>query len=554
MRERMKILSKYVKKNILILILFVSILLVLLNNINININYKVNQLGQVQLYYYNNTDGYPFSEEDSEKQKVLPTDIYENIDFNLKLSQIRKIRLDIDSIEKFELKDIKISTIGIELLEFNKERLIKEFNILNDIVIKNDNENFVNLYKVGPDSFIATENINLNIIFIKLLLISMITTIILIFFINKLEKNEVISIKYVGVKKEYILVCVFIFMIMVPNITFYIPKTEEKVNLENRNLTEKPKLYLTNLDKYTQEFEKYYNDNLPFKDNLVKLNSRVKYSLFKMSPQNYVIKGSDDWLFYNSKYKQDADTASDYMGTNYYTPSQLEEFKDKIISMRDFVEENGAKFYLMIPPNKSQIYSNYMPKQYKQAKFSKTDLIIAYLKEQTDINIIYPKQEILKLKDKYQLYYKLDTHWNNLGAYIGYSELKKVINSEEIPNLNKLKVSEEIKYGGDLASMIGLNDELLDKEYSIQNYKEHSVNLIEQSGNSLQRYESNNKNNKKLLCFRDSYFTALIPYLNQDFEESIFLWQKNLDKEIVKKEKPDIVIMESVERLIDSIN
>ena len=50
------------------------------------------------------------------------------------------------------------------------------------------------------------------------------------------------------------------------------------------------------------------------------------------------------------------------------------------------------------------------------------DRLVDYLKENTDIRIVYPKQELLKVKEENPdilLYRKLDTHWNNVGGYIG---------------------------------------------------------------------------------------------------------------------------------------
>ncbi len=59
---------------------------------------------------------------------------------------------------------------------------------------------------------------------------------------------------------------------------------------------------------------------------------------------------------------------------------------------------------------------------------SGTDIFVEYIKNNTDIKVVYPKEELLKYKGKYQLYYKYDTHWNSLGAYIGYTELTRILN------------------------------------------------------------------------------------------------------------------------------
>src|SRR5690606_25145913 len=55
------------------------------------------------------------------------------------------------------------------------------------------------------------------------------------------------------------------------------------------------------------------------------------------------------------------------------------------------------------------------------------------------------------------------------------------------------------------------------------------------------------------LIFRDSFFTALVPYFSRQFKRSTYIWNR-LDfttlSEFVEKERPDIVIDQVVERTL----
>ncbi|MEG1744042.1 MAG: hypothetical protein RR215_00515, partial [Ruthenibacterium sp.] len=67
----------------------------------------------------------------------------------------------------------------------------------------------------------------------------------------------------------------------------------------------------------------------------------------------------------------------------------------------------------------------------------------------------------------------------------------------------------------------------------------------------ITRCSSTNQNGKKLLMVRDSFAKMLIPYLAQDFEESVFYRTLDMDAltgEMLDEEKPDVVIFELVER------
>ena len=48
----------------------------------------------------------------------------------------------------------------------------------------------------------------------------------------------------------------------------------------------------------------------------------------------------------------------------------------------------------------------------------------------------------------------------------------------------------------------------------------------------------------KLLMFRDSYANALIPFLSEHFRRAVYLWQYEIDPDLVAAEQPDIVIHE----------
>ncbi|MGL5703371.1 MAG: hypothetical protein ACRCW5_09660, partial [Cetobacterium sp.] len=62
------------------------------------------------------------------------------------------------------------------------------------------------------------------------------------------------------------------------------------------------------------------------------------------------------------------------------------------------------------------------------------------------------------------------------------------------------------------------------------------------------------KSNKplKVLVFRDSFTSAMIPYISETFGEVEYIWSHsvNAHQQKIKEYKPDIVIHEMVERYI----
>lgn len=60
-------------------------------------------------------------------------------------------------------------------------------------------------------------------------------------------------------------------------------------------------------------------------------------------------------------------------------------------------------------------------------------------------------------------------------------------------------------------------------------------------------------NPQKIMFFRDSYSTSLIPYFSASFNETLFIYNHYFDKELIKNEKPDIFLYEITERFIDRL-
>jgi len=56
------------------------------------------------------------------------------------------------------------------------------------------------------------------------------------------------------------------------------------------------------------------------------------------------------------------------------------------------------------------------------------ELEVILREENPEIQLIDVRRELIEAKKNQQVYYKTDTHWNQRGAFVGYS---KIINSRE---------------------------------------------------------------------------------------------------------------------------
>ena len=445
------------------------------------------------------------------------------------------------------------------LPEYIKEIKMKELGspfgiIISDKIIKEE--------KIDNIKYILRLKIILVFILLAIVLYS------LVFFeftridLFNLLKLFIRKLKLINIKNKFgVILILFLCFLIMPNIIYRIfYKNFDHINYENRTLASKPILVLTNINEYPKKYEEYFNDYLSFRNELVKLKNLNDIFVFKNIISDRVLLGKNKWLFSN-----DDNLTEKYMGIEryYFTKEELEKAKNNLIHFRDELEKKNIDFIFMVCPDKQFIYSEYMP-DYIKRKSTKndTDIFVEYIKNNTDIKVVYPKEELLKYKDKYQLYYKYDSHWNTLGAYIGYTELTRILNIDN-KSIESFKILEfdsayrnsnkdSSTFYNDMAKMVGLNyiktfrDDII---YILEDYKYTITNITyDWSSSRISNYNLDNfKNNRNILIIRDSYSFEMMDYIITTFKQSEFINIGSFKNENITEYNPDIVVFQLVE-------
>lgn len=328
-------------------------------------------------------------------------------------------------------------------------------------------------------------------------------------------------------------------------------------NYENREMTAKPEFSLENYSTYAEDYTSYFNDNMPFRNCLITLNSAIDYFLFHHSSNDQVIIGKNDWLFYSNE--QDGDPIGCYLGKNLLSEEELVNVAKNCIAQRDFLAAQGKELVIFVAPNKERINFEYMPDIYgKPAESYPALQIIEYLKENTDLRIVYPYAELMEAKENMEqnIWYKTDTHWNMIGGYIGACALLKELGID-MPTVEseQIVIREENNRAGDLAGMLNLSNQLeaKDVEYSLEGYDSHNMVCDEWDFDKSFIYHADGADPRKIYVIRDSFSSQLAPYIGSQFSESYLRHRNSYSYKNFKKENPDIVVYEVAERYVDKL-
>lgn len=350
---------------------------------------------------------------------------------------------------------------------------------------------------------------------------------------------------------NYIFIVLFLAVCIIPLI-FSNKKAGMISTVENRALAEFPEIFNSD-GKINPElktgFNSWLNDNIGFRDTLMGFNTKIQYTLFSKINSSDVILGKNGWLFYQG---EGGISINDYQAKTFYTEKQLKKILKNVTELQKWCDDNGMEFVLMLMPNKEHIYREYMPDGIKEVHKEKNiDLVVDYIRENSDIKVVYPKEELLKAKEKYDVYYKYDTHWNDLGAYEGYKALMSALN---ITPLSFENIEAREYDGGDLANMAMLSGiiEAYDENFISYSGTVETLYDDENGNNAYQKYRYNDGHGK-IFFMGDSFRDALKPMLSRTFEYSDFVHRDTEIFNEVLKEKPDIFVYQMVERYVSRL-
>lgn len=241
--------------------------------------------------------------------------------------------------------------------------------------------------------------------------------------------------------------------------------------IENRTLSSKPKLCLENIfnSSFMKDFENYYLDTFPFRENLLGVNRKLNNVYYATGNSGVVVVSNNFSVGIGDGVG--LDDIPDAEKTVYeeesvekegLTPKPIKPIIDEgVVTKGIIIMENSAKesfsfsedlttyfaevieyfnalmpderIYVMIPPHAGEFYSP--DNLYKEEESVKTAL--THLKSQLN-NSIYVDaySELANHQDEY-IFFRTDHHWTARGAYYGYKAFIEAVGLEPV-NLSDL--------------------------------------------------------------------------------------------------------------------
>lgn len=203
---------------------------------------------------------------------------------------------------------------------------------------------------------------------------------------------------------------------------------------ENRKITPFPELKrLTSeeVQSFFQGVERYTLDRVPCRKHFIRLASFFP----KQESYDIPFMGKSDWLFLGNK----NENCVDYLtGRRQLTEREINVRASLFADIRDIVQKRGMYFGVIIGPNKSSVYPEYLPDTIIPAKERNVARLIEALKERK-VNMFDPTPVLHSHKKDGILYWRTDTHWNDYGCYLAIDAAMKHFNLPFLPNADRVE-------------------------------------------------------------------------------------------------------------------
>lgn len=259
----------------------------------------------------------------------------------------------------------------------------------------------------------------------------------------------------------------------------------------------------------------------------------------------------------------------DLYGTNGFDPSETEAIKKAALYRLKQTEKTAGKpvrLVYIIVPNPMTVYPEEMTDGMKAETVERSVRLkqaVKALGEVDGVTVIDLTDALTAEKDKGKLYYKLDSHWTELGAYYGYAEVMRTLGMPYHP-LDDFTVEYVDIDDTDMNvySGVGTGEMYESAPFLTANFElrtpygknKAKTARIWDFGNEFfigkTSESSAGTGMPSALFLFDSYGFNIIPFLAEHWSTFVTqpVWKYSVDYSAVKRIKPDYVIELIAER------
>jgi len=356
-----------------------------------------------------------------------------------------------------------------------------------------------------------------------------------------------------GVKQA--IVAVFLALIALPLAANLAGVDGADPEAENRELAAFPRLTIAPaaLASFGNGLAAWFEDHFGFRARLVRWHGELRLFGLGMSPSTAVLRGRDGWFFY-----ADDEGVEDYSNAHLLTADAIATWRQQIVIARNWCRAHHLAYVFTIAPDKHVLYPEKMPDEVQPLQpTSRADQVLNAISD-TGVAVDL-RPALFDAKRRERIYQRTDTHWNERGAFAAYQQILQAVHAQQPrvppawPRAEFSPTANEVR-GMDLAGMMGLTRVLREEDLRLAPLRRRQAVVVEPAGETADAEvgrlvtEIPGSNLPRAVIIRDSFMSAIAPFLSEHFSRAVYLWRNDFDPATIEAEHPDVVIQEIVGR------
>ncbi|WP_442756452.1 alginate O-acetyltransferase AlgX-related protein [Methylocystis sp. JAN1] len=254
-----------------------------------------------------------------------------------------------------------------------------------------------------------------------------------------------------------------------------------------------------------------------------------------------VIEGGDNWLFlrrYENLHVLDLQT-----DLSSWSQTHLPILTAQFAGRHAKLAARGISYVVAIAPEKSSIYPEKLPSEYRLASPTLAELLTTACR-QAGVEAVDLTSALRLAKGAMDLYFRVDSHWTYYGAYIAYRSIIEAIQKRvDVSVVQPHQILYHDKEGfGDLGVHMRPERRGLLQQVTLSSEVEAQIKAYDDRERAYASYTCQDGRSKAVIL-RDSFATFMSPYLARSFSTSTFVSPPlALHEDMIEDLEPDVVI------------
>jgi alginate O-acetyltransferase complex protein AlgJ len=302
---------------------------------------------------------------------------------------------------------------------------------------------------------------------------------------------------------------------------------------------------------------RYFEDHFGLRARLVRWQALLRLRVLGVSASPDVIVGREGWMFYAGD-----GAAEDIASAVPFTRAELEAWRTTLEHTQNWMAAHGIAYVFVLAPDKHEVYPELLPPSVRRVGAeTRSDALVRYLRDVSTVPVLDLRGPLSAAKGRERIYHRTDTHWNDRGAFAASQALLRMLAprlTTPAQGRGAFAARAVVVPGLDLARMLGIADSVTEVDLRLVPREPARARIVEPARPDARLMdarlvtEQDAPGRPRAVVFRDSFGSALIPFLSEEFSRAVYLWQYNVDPDVVLAERPDVVIQEWVGRRLST--